>query len=154
TRVANVRCYSVENGGSSFAYVVLDDVTEQNYLKAAFDAVPEPVLIISSRRTLLYANRPAEQLFGDLYFGASVEPWLPPHAMEPARRIEIHGQLYVTSSLAFRFAGETESSSILTLRNVSEETELLRLATHDALTGVYNTRYFGEALQNSLDGCL
>src|SRR5205807_7359451 len=38
TRVANVRCYSVDYEGSSYAYLVLDDVTEQNYLKAAFDA--------------------------------------------------------------------------------------------------------------------
>lgn len=154
TRVANVRCYSVDYEGTSYAYVVLDDVTEQNYLKAAFDAVPDPLLIISSQQTLLYANRPAEQLFGDLYFGAPVGPLLPAGALEAGRRVEIREELYVTSSLPFRFAGETESSMILTLRNVSEETELLQLATHDALTGVYNMRFFGDALKTLLDGCL
>src|SRR5229473_3258292 len=35
---------------------------------------------------------------------------------------------------------------ILTLRNVAEEEELQRLATHDALTGAHNVRYFAEEL--------
>src|SRR5947208_9652075 len=50
TRVANVRCYSVDYEGASYAYLVLDDVTEQNYLKAAFDAVPDPLLILSTQQ--------------------------------------------------------------------------------------------------------
>jgi diguanylate cyclase (GGDEF)-like protein len=153
-RVANIRCYSADYEGASYAYLLLDDVTEQNYLKAAFDAIPDPLLILSSQRTLLYANHPAEQLFGDLYFGASMTPMLPPGTLDAGRRVEIRGQLYVTGNLPFRFAGETESSMILTLRNVSEETELLRLATHDALTGVYNTRYFDDVLQKEPEGCL
>ncbi len=153
-RVANVSCYSAECDGASYAYLVLDDVTEQNYLKAAFDAVPDPLLIVSSQRTLLYANRAAEELFGDLYFGASVTPLLPFGALEAGRRVEVRGQLYVTGSMPFRFAGESESSMILTLRNVSEEAELLRLATQDALTGVYNLRYFDDILQKEPEGSL
>jgi diguanylate cyclase (GGDEF)-like protein len=145
TRVANVRCYSVDHEGAAYAYLVLEDVTEQNYLKAAFDAVADPVLIISSQRTLLYANRAAESVFDQLYFGADVG-----HLMTLAPMLELEGQTYETHSLPFRFAGETETSTILTLRNVSQEEELLRLATHDALTGVYNTRYFDETLRKSL----
>ncbi|HEX9984845.1 MAG TPA: diguanylate cyclase [Thermoanaerobaculia bacterium] len=161
--VANVRCHSVDHEGTSYAYVVLDDVTEQNYLKAAFDAVPDPLLIVSSRQTLLYANRPAEEVFGQLYFGSEVsellsqpqlEPrwWANPTIRNAERRIELRGQPYEASSVPFRFAGETDTSTILTLRNISQEAELLRLATHDALTGIHNVRYFNEVLAKSVDG--
>jgi len=159
--VANLRSYSVDHDGASYAYVVLDDVTEQNYLKAAFDAVPDPLLVISSRQTLLYANRPAEEVLGQLYFNADVSEVLSRPGLEERwwtvrtprgaeRRIELDGQMHEASSVPFRFSGESDTSTILTLRNVSQETELLRLATHDALTGIYNVRYFNEALAKTL----
>lgn len=160
--VANVRCYSVDHDGSSYAYLVLDDVTEQNYLKAAFDAVPDPLLVLSSRQTLLYANRSAEEVLGSLYFNADVTPllarpglgerwWTERTPRGEERRIEMEGQTFEASSVPFRFAGETDTSTILTLRNVSQEAELLRLATHDPLTGIYNVRYFNEALSKALE---
>jgi diguanylate cyclase (GGDEF)-like protein len=160
-RIANVRSYIVEHEGASYCYVVLDDVTEQNYLKAAFDAVPDPLLILSARQTLLYANRPAEEVFGQLYFNADVtellsQPQLPPRwwTTSAPRNEERHfarnGQTYEASVVPFRFAGETETSTILTLRNISQETELLHLANHDALTGIYNVRFFTEALAKAV----
>src|SRR5205085_12671843 len=76
SRVANVRCYPVEHEGGSYAYVVMEDVTEQHYLKASFDAVADAVLVISADQRLLYANRAAEALFGQLYFGDEVGPLL------------------------------------------------------------------------------
>jgi diguanylate cyclase (GGDEF)-like protein len=153
--VANVRCYTVEHEGGSYAYVVIDDITEQHYLKAAFDAIPDAVLVIGADQRLLYGNRAAEQLFGDLYFGANVEsllarPSLPKHwwlrrtARFDEQRIVVGEQPHAATSVIFRFAGEAEASTIVTLRNVAEEEELQRLATHDALTGTYNVRYFTE----------
>lgn len=154
-RVANVRCYTVEHEGGSYAYVVIEDVTEQHYLKAAFDAIPDAVLVIGSDQRLLYGNRAAEQLFGDLYFGMEVEPllarpslakqwWLRRTIRFEEQRILVGEQPYAATSVVFRFAGEPEASTILTLRNVAEEEELQRLATHDALTGVFNVRHFAE----------
>lgn len=150
-RVANIRCHSVDHEGVSYAYLVIDDVTEQHYLKAAFDAVPDPVVIVSGERKLLYANRAAETVFGNLYFGMDVKSWWPRLASGPLQRISIAGQPYDAGVVPFRFAGEAATSMILTLHNVSEEEELLRLATHDPLTGVYNTRYFEHALGEGLD---
>jgi diguanylate cyclase (GGDEF)-like protein len=154
-RVANVRCYTVEHDGASYAYVVIEDVTEQHYLKAAFDAIPDAVLVIGSDQRLLYGNHAAEQAFGDLYFGMSVEPLLARPSLGPQwwlrrtgrfdeQRIVLGEQPYGATSVVFRFAGEPEASTILTLRNVAEEEELQRLATHDALTGAYNLRHFTE----------
>jgi diguanylate cyclase (GGDEF)-like protein len=160
--VANLRCHTVDHKGASYAYLVIEDVTEQNYLKAAFDAVPDPLLIVSPRHTLLYANRPAEEALGELYFDADVTALLAREGMEDhwwkertlrgeEARIDIAGQVFEASSVPFRFAGETDTSTILTLRNVSQEEELLRLATHDSLTGIHNVRYFNEALARTLE---
>ncbi|HUR80336.1 MAG TPA: diguanylate cyclase [Thermoanaerobaculia bacterium] len=161
TRIANVRCYLVEHEETPYAYVTLDDVTEQHYLKAAFDAVPDPLLILSSRQTLLYANRAAEEVFGNLYFGMDVRPLLQQEGEEAAwwsgmdrfevKRVEIAVQPYDATAVPFRYAGESETSTILTLHNAAGEEELRRLATHDALTGVYNMRHFSEVLSNSLE---
>jgi len=141
---------------------VLEDVTEQHYLKAAFDAVPDPLLIVSSRETLLYANRAAEEVFGNLYFGMEVGPLLRQNGAQDGwwkrldrfdeLRVEIAGQPYDATAVPFRFAGEAETSTILTLHNAAGEEELRRLATHDALTGIYNMRHFDEVLTSSLQG--
>ncbi|HJW94588.1 MAG TPA: diguanylate cyclase [Thermoanaerobaculia bacterium] len=141
-RVANVRVDVVQ---TSYANVVIEDITEQHYLKAAFDAVADAVLVISSTDTLLYANRAAEEIFGALYFGMTISREL------PAR---INDQSYEVRTTPFRFAGETHSSAVLTLRNVSEQEELLEASTHDPLTGLYNVRYFEEALSNHGSGAL
>ena len=159
-RMVNVRCYPVEHEGTSYAYLTLEDVTEQHYLKAAFDAVPDPLLILSSHQTLLYANRAAEEVFGNLYFGMDVRPLLRQEGEQDAwwtrmdrfeeKRVEIATQPYDATAVPFRFAGEGETSTILTLHNAASEEELRRLATHDALTGVYNIRHFEQVLSNEL----
>lgn len=161
-RVANVRCYTVAHDGGSYAFVVIEDVTEQHYLKAAFDAIANAVLVIGSDGNLLYANHPAEALFEQLYFGMPVDPLLVSPTLEPRwwqrptqrfeqQRIELTGQPYEATSVAFRFAGESESSTILTLRNIAEEEELQELATHDALTGTFNTRFFTSMLPRQIE---
>jgi diguanylate cyclase (GGDEF)-like protein len=159
-RMGNVRCYPVDHEGVAYAYVTLEDVTEQHYLKAAFDAVPDPLLIIGSRHTLLYANRAAEEIFGNLYFGIDVRPllgqegdgreWWAQLDRFEEKRVELGSQPYDATAVPFRFAGERETSTILTLHNATSEEELRRLATHDALTGVYNIRHFEQVLTTAL----
>ena len=154
-RVANVRAYPVDHEGGSYAYVVMEDVTEQNYLKAAFDAIPDAVLVIGADQRLLYGNRAAEGLFGELFFGMDVTPLLVRPGLDPQwwlrrttrfdeQRIVVNNVPHEAASVVFRFAGEPDASTILTLRNIAEEEELQHLATHDALTGAYNVRHFGE----------
>lgn len=159
-RMANVRCYLVEHEETPYAYVMLEDVTEQHYLKAAFDAVPDPVLILSSQHTLLYANRAAEEVFGNLYFGMDVravlkqeeagESWWTQLERLEEKRVTVADQPYDATAVPFRFAGEGETSTILTLHNAAGEEELRRLATHDALTGVFNMRHFENVLSTEL----
>jgi len=161
--VANVRCYTVEHDGGSYAFVVIEDVTEQHYLKASFDAIADPVLVIGADQRLLYANRAAEERFGQLYFGSDVEPllerpslaprwWLESTSRFDQQRLVIGEQPYAAGSVVFRFPGDERASTILTLRNIAEEEELQRLATHDALTGAYNVRYFAQELPALVSG--
>lgn len=152
-RMATVRCYSVEHAGASYAYLILEDVTEQHYLKAAFDAVPDPLLIISSQQKLLYGNRAAEELFGNLYFGMDVAPllggedrWWSMMERHDVRRVELAQHPYDATAVPFRFAGEGETSTILTLHDVADEEELRRLAAQDSLTGIFNLRHFESVL--------
>jgi len=159
--VANVRCYGVEHEGISYASVVLEDVTEQHYLKAAFDAVPDAVLVVSGDQRLLYANRTAEGLFGTLYFGMDVEPllsrpgyperwWVEATSRYEERRIVFNDQPWAATSVVFRLAGDANASTIVTLRDIAEEEELARLATHDALTGIFNVRHFSSVLEEEI----
>ena len=150
-RVANVRVHTVEHHGTAYANVVIEDVTEQHYLKTAFDAVNDAVVIVSSSQTLLYANRAAEGLWSPLYFGMDVSSIV---ALAGAPRLAIEGETYEVRATPFRFAGESESSTILTLRNVSQEEELIALSTRDPLTGIYNVRFFDEALRDGSGGAL
>jgi diguanylate cyclase (GGDEF)-like protein len=150
-RVANVRVVTVEHQGTTYANVIIEDITEQHYLKEAFDAVSDAVLIVGSSDSLLYANRAAEELLGTLYFGMNMRPMLAMMGMAdrgalPEPRIRIGDESYDVRAVPFRFAGETESSTILTFRNMSRQEELLEASTHDALTGLYNVRFFNEAL--------
>jgi diguanylate cyclase (GGDEF)-like protein len=126
------------------------------------------LLILSSRQALLYANRAAEEVFGNLYFGMDVRPFLHQANREAAaasaavddwwtrmdrfeeKRVELASQPYAATAVPFRFAGEAETSTILTLHNAASEEELRRLATHDALTGVYNMRHFDQVLSSEL----
>jgi diguanylate cyclase (GGDEF)-like protein len=160
SRVANVRCYAFEHEGAPYVYLILDDVTEQHYLKAAFDAVPDPLVILSSQQKLLYANRAAEELFGNLYFGMDAGPvlhqegeadrWWTRIDRFEEKRVELSSQPYDATAVPFRFAGEAETSTILTLHNVASEEELRRLATHDALTGVFNVRHLDAVLTSAV----
>jgi len=71
--------------------------------------------------------------------------------LEQLPHLVLGNQPHEATSVVFRFAGETSSSTILTLRNISEEVELQRLATHDALTGAYNLRYLSEVLPQHIE---
>lgn len=156
SKIANVRCYSVEHEGASYTHAVLEDVTEAHYLKTAFDTVPDAVLIIGADHRLLYANRAAEQLFGSLYFRMDVSTllarerleelsWMTATSVDEERHLTIEGAPYAATVVLFRFPGESAASSIVTLRSIAGQQELIELATRDALTGIHNRRHFEEA---------
>jgi PAS domain-containing protein len=92
SRVAEVTFAQVRYRGQHCVTLTLRDLTEISYLKAALESLDEPHLIVGRDDRLCYANRAAEQLFGQIYFGmhageALNEHGLPTGWWDPSTRI-------------------------------------------------------------------
>jgi diguanylate cyclase (GGDEF)-like protein len=155
-RVANLRVYSVEHDGTRYAYLGLSDLTELYYLNAVLDGMKEPLLILDDAGQLLYANELATQLFPEAHFGLSMTPllaaqqepdwWRASGPDEKEIKVKLRGQTYRASMIGAALPGGASWATIVTLRSIAEEEKLYQMATHDALTQIYNRRYFEEVL--------
>lgn len=162
TRIANVSFHRTEHAGTAYIYFGWQELTELWYLQAAFNAVDDPLLVIAATGRMLYANRPARLLFGALHFGMDLTE-VPPlgalvaHAGDwgaddgMARRLEINGEPYAVHSLTAPLPGAFESGTILWLHSVAREETLFDQATRDPLTGIYNRRYFDDAVTTHIE---
>jgi diguanylate cyclase (GGDEF)-like protein len=157
TRVANLSFHRTEHAGIGYMYLAWQELTELYYLQSAFDAVNDPLVVIGANGLLKYANRTAKELFGQLYFGmdTAVVPTLRALTTEqPGRpadstgtsRYQINGTPYSVSRLAAPLKGESGTTTILWLHCIAHEEALFEQAVRDPLTGIYNRRYFDDAL--------
>jgi diguanylate cyclase (GGDEF)-like protein len=156
TRIANVSFHRTDHAGQEYLYVGWQELTETYYLHAAFDALEEPLLVINAENRLQYANRVAGALFGPTHFGMSAEaiPDLIGIIAEcrthtptdnPVRRT-VAGRPYTVQSLTATLPEDSGTCSILWFHCVEREEALFEQATRDPLTGIYNRRYFDDAL--------
>jgi len=132
-RVAHLNVYAFRYQGASYAWVSFRDRTDLFYLQAAFQAIDEPLLVIGSDDRLRYANRAAEEVFGELYFGMDAsaalkgsglpERWWSAGASPPsARRLGIGNAVYDVNGVVTRASDEAEALSILRLSREAAET--------------------------------
>jgi diguanylate cyclase (GGDEF)-like protein len=154
TRIANVSFHRTEHQGLSYVYVGWQEVTELYYLQTAFDTLDDPLLVIGTDSRLQYANDHAHRMFGPLHFGmttmaapklASLLDEIPADGSDGGR-IAIDGQPYDVHRMAPRGVGEPGACVIVWLHCVAREEALFEQAVRDPLTGVYNRRYFNDAL--------
>ncbi len=156
TRIANVSFHKTDHAGTGYLYVGWQELTETYYLHAAFDALEEPLLVVSAANHLQYVNRAAADLFGPMHFGMNADavPDLAPiiaesrarkSTDEPLRRT-VEGRPYTVQSLTATLPEESAICTILWLHCVEREEALFEQATRDPLTGIYNRRYFDDAL--------
>ena len=156
-RIANINFYRTEHRGTAYIYVGWQEITDLYYLQSAFDTVEDPIAVVGTDARLHYANRPARELFGDLYFGMPVEaaPDFAAIVREPSGVSEtedeagyqsIAGQPYDVRRLVGRMPGDAGSCTIVWLHCVSKEEALFEQAVRDPLTGIYNRRYFYDAI--------
>jgi diguanylate cyclase (GGDEF)-like protein len=162
TRIANLSFHRTEHAGIKYMYLAWQELTELYYVKSAFDAVDDPLLVISADGVVNYANRPSKQLFGDLHFGmdATKVPALKAlidgssltnaSAADPSR-YEISGTPYSVNTLPAPLPGESGMATILWLHCIAKEEELFEQAVRDPLTGIYNRRYFDDALHTHIE---
>jgi diguanylate cyclase (GGDEF)-like protein len=156
TRIANITFHRTDHAGMEYLYVAWQELTETYYLHAAFDALDEPLLVINSENHLQYSNRVASALFGPTHFGMSAEAIDGLAAIisecrtrtptdDPVRRT-IGGRPYTVQSLTATLPEDSGVCTILWFHCVEREEALFEQATRDVLTGIYNRRYFDDAL--------
>jgi hypothetical protein len=122
-RVARLRVDAVSHRGTRYANVVLHDLIDLFYLKAALDGTEEPLMLIGKDERLRYFNRAASRLLGELYFGQEAVGVLGPvlgGAWRGARprgtsRVEIRGRPYSAIAVEVRTPEQGEVVTILRL---------------------------------------
>lgn len=155
-RIANVHFHRTEHRGVGYIYLGWHELTELYYLQSVFDAVDDPLVVFGADSRLTYANRTARELFGELYFGMDVHatPALAAVLEDPAaaegdevvKHHTIDGRPYDVHRLSARMPGESGTCAIVWLHCVAKEEALFEQAVRDPLTGIYNRRYFNDAL--------
>ena len=159
TRIANLAFYRTDHAGIAYLYLGWQELTELYYLQSAFDALDDPLLVISTEGTLRYANEKARALFGPMHFGMDALSLAPiRRGMESGGadrggtiRLEIDGCPYSIQKLTVPLPGESETCTILWLHSVAREEALFEQAVRDPLTGIYNRRYFDDALAHQIE---
>lgn len=161
-RIANISFYRTEHGGTAYRYLGWKEVTDVYYLRTAFSAVHEPLMIIGKSGQLNYANEAARELFGALHFGMDCHSLpavaeLLEHGTSPAvagsqeMRHEVNGTPYAVNRLIAPLPGGGEACTILWLRCIAREEALFDQAVKDPLTGIYNRRYFDEVMAGHVE---
>jgi diguanylate cyclase (GGDEF)-like protein len=161
TRIANVSFYRTEHAGTAYLYLGWQELTETYYLHAAFDALEEPLMVIGATNRLQYVNRAAGDLFGPLHFGMDVEAAAELGTIvrdsrarprqEELHRCTIDDRPYVVHTLDAALPDASGAGTILWLHCVEREEALFKQATRDPLTGIYNRRYFDDALAQHVE---
>jgi PAS domain-containing protein len=116
-RVARLEAHPVEHQGWRYTCVRVEDLTELSYLHSVIRDLGDPVLVLASDGVLRYANRAAQELFGELYLGLEAatglaRPGLPEawwacaDAPAPGPRIDVDGATYRVSSLGVGLPAE------------------------------------------------
>ena len=154
-RIANILIYRTEHVGTAYIYVGIQDMTDLYYLDATFNAMGDPLMVISTDNRLLYANKVSESIVGKIFFGMDMTELLKLPGMtknwwqeklKPAEKwkIAISQKPYEVTKKEVALPGASKSCVILTFHDVEKEEALFKQAIHDPLTGIYNRRYFEE----------
>lgn len=155
-RIASVRVFRIDHGGTSYAYLGFSDLTEMYYLNAVLDGMQDALLVLDEEGKLLYANELTTRLFPEAHFGMNMAALLSAHEErgwwrtsgpeETEKKVRLRGQSYRASMIGATLPGGKSWATIATLRSTTEEDKLYDMATHDPLTKIYNRRFFEEAL--------
>ena len=157
--VVNLRFAQVQRGGARYTSLTFEEVTDLYYCQSAFDAVDDALLIVGDVGDLLYANRTAHALFGDLYVGKPMLGVLRHHRLvsraglagvRNVERIEIGGTPFHLSVMAPQGEGHERGSRVFWLRCFTDEELDRDRESRDPLTGAHNRLTFERQLQHEI----
>jgi PAS domain-containing protein len=127
TRIVRISVSLIEHAGSDYAHVSVDDVSDLYYLRGALEAIDAPYLLLGADRRILYFNRAAQSLFGQLYAGMPASGTLEPEGT-PAhwwdltprrshrRHVSIKARPYRADLVAADLPGHAGSLTFVTLQ--------------------------------------
>lgn len=157
--VVNLHFYHTSHERNRYLTLQFEEITDLYYFHAAFESVADAVLIIDQENRLLFANRVAKRLFGDLYLGQEMRSLLRSRrVMDPetgggmSRRVTLEDVPYHLTVSQTNLVGDAGVCKILWLKSLEESEALRAAAIRDPLTGVYNRRYFDEYFSILVDG--
>jgi diguanylate cyclase (GGDEF)-like protein len=160
-RISNISFHRTMHDGRPYLYIGWLDLTEFYYLFSAFEALEEPLVLVGGADEIRYSNRAAQAIFGDLHFGkkvgqnAALQGIVAAHAREAKRiemlRVELGGHPYLVHHTPAPLPGAGGMCTIFWFHNVEKEEALFEQAVRDPLTGLYNRRFFDEALTMHVD---
>lgn len=125
--VATLRVDAFPYEDARYACVRLDDATEALYVSTALKTTEEPLLVIGSDDRLRYANRAAEDLFGELCFGMEASSalagselakrwWSIDDTPNGGRRLQIRDATYLVTAADAKTSDAGEALTVVTLR--------------------------------------
>jgi hypothetical protein len=128
TKIGRVRVEPIRFGGRSYIYINIQDISEQQYLQAAANALETPVVVISGSKRVLCFNRAAVALFEGLTYGIEASAalhrgtlpagwWAIGLRTRLERRLELDGKRWVATCTASRLPGEKDALVVLSLRS-------------------------------------
>jgi hypothetical protein len=104
TRVVRISVYLIDHAGVGYAHVSLHDLSDLYYLQGALDVIDAPYLLLGTDRRILYFNRAADALFGQLYPGVPASGALEPNGVpagwwDPSPRRSHRRQLSIKDTM-------------------------------------------------------
>ncbi len=127
TRIVRISVSLIEHAGGDYAHVSVDNVSDLYYIRGALEAVDAAYLLLDADRRILYFNRAAQSLFGQLYAGMPASGTLEPEGT-PAhwwdltprrshrRQVSIRTQPYRADLVAADLPGHAGPLTMVTLQ--------------------------------------
>ncbi len=154
--VANLRYFHSEHAGTTYLHITFEEVTDLFYFQLAFDAIEDPLLIVSDVGELFYSNRAASGLLGELFVGKPILELLRSHQLIPAGglavarnidRVRIGDALFHQNVIVPKLGAYDQGFRVFWLRKFSEDELRADRASRDEVTGVMNRRTFERDMQ-------
>jgi len=126
-RIAKVRVDLIRYGGTRYAYLTMQDISDVQCLHAALNVVGDALIVISVSQHVLYFNRAAKDLFSELQPGGDATVplgrtnlptgwWQLGMRSRQERIFELNSKRFVATCVAAPILGEKDPLTVLNIQ--------------------------------------